>query len=78
MDTVPWNRVILDEFFRLALLSELEENIVRTRVAGWSQVRQCHEFNISSATLTRIVRKLKCKYRSCCAYSNTLPENLRF
>lgn len=78
MDKVPWNRVILDEFLRLALLTELEENIVRTRVAGWSQVKQCHKFNVSIATITRTVRKLKKKYEFCRKYSDKLPENLKF
>lgn len=78
MDTVPWNRVILDEFCSLALLTPLEENIVRTRAAGWSQVKQCHKFNVSLATITRIVRKLKKEYESCRKYSDILPENLKF
>lgn len=34
MDTVPWNRVILDEFCALAILTPLEEDIIRTRAAG--------------------------------------------
>lgn len=55
MDKVPWNRVILDEFCSIALLTELEENIVRTRAAGWSQTKQCHRFNVSQATITRMV-----------------------
>lgn len=37
MDTVPWNRVILEEFCSLAILTPLEEQILRTRAAGWSQ-----------------------------------------
>lgn len=31
MDTVPWNRVILEEFCSLAILTPLEEQILRTR-----------------------------------------------
>ena len=78
MDTVPWNRVILDEFCSLALLTPLEENIIRTRAAGWSQAKQCHKFNVSLATITRTVRKLKSKYDFCRKYSDILPENLKF
>lgn len=78
MDTVPWNRVILDEFCSLAMLTPLEENIVRTRAAGWSQVKQCHMFHVSLATVTRTVRKLKKEYECCVKYSEKLPENLRF
>lgn len=78
MDTVPWNRVILDEFCALALLSPLEENIVRTRAAGWSQAKQCHKFCVSQATVTRIVRKLRKEYAALTAYSSKLPANLKF
>ena len=55
MDKVPWNRVILDEFFSLALLTPEEEEIIRTRAAGWSQCRQCHSYGMSLATLNRII-----------------------
>ena len=46
MDTVPWNRVFLEEFIQLACLTPEDEKILRTRVAGWSQVKQCHACNI--------------------------------
>ena len=78
MDKVPWNRVILDEFCSIALLTELEEKIVRTRAAGWSQTKQCHAFCVSQATITRMVRKLKKEYEFCRKYSDILPENLKF
>lgn len=78
MDKVPWNRVILDEFCSLAILTPLEEKIIRTRAAGWSQAKQCHKFCVSLATVTRTVRKLKKEYEFCVKYSEKLPENLRF
>lgn len=78
MDKIPWNRVILDEFCSLALLTPLEENIIRTRAAGWSQTKQCHKFCVSQATVTRIVKKLKKKYEFVRKYSEKLPENLKF
>lgn len=78
MKKVPWNRVILDEFVSLALLTDEEEEILRTRAQGWSQVRQCFAFNVSSATLTRRVRRMKDKYDSLVPYSDKLPANLDF
>lgn len=78
MDTVPWNRVILDEFCALAILTPLEEDIIRTRAAGWSQTKQCHRFHVSLSTITRTVRKLRKEYDSCREYSDILPENLKF
>ena len=40
MASVPWNRVILEEFTSLAILTPEDEKILRTRAAGWSQIRQ--------------------------------------
>ena len=78
MDKVPWNRVILDEFCSLAILTPLEEKIIRTRAAGWSRVRQCHAYGMSLATLDRYIRKLKNSYNSVQEYSYILPKNIDF
>lgn len=32
---VPWNKIILEEFINLALLTKEEEMILRTRIYGW-------------------------------------------
>ena len=60
---VPWNRTLLEDFIKEGLLTEDEEFIMRTRLAGWSQVKQAMERNISTATVSNIVRRLKDKYR---------------
>ena len=78
MDKIPWNRVILDEFCSLALLTPLEENIVRTRAAGWSRVQQCHAYGMSLATLDRHIRKLRRTYDTVQEYSYILPPNIDF
>lgn len=78
MDKVRWNRVILDEFCSLAILTPLEENIIRTRAAGWSRVQQCHAYGMSLATLDRYIRKLKNSYNSVQEYSYILPKNIDF
>ena len=75
MDKVPWNRVILDEFCSLAILTPLEEKIIR---AGWSRVQQCHAYGMSLATLDRYIRKLKNSYNSVQEYSYILPKNIDF
>ena len=59
---VPWNRTLLEDFIKEGLLTEDEEFIMRTRLAGWSQVKQAIERNISTATVSNIVRRLKDKY----------------
>ena len=61
---VPWNRTLLEDFIKEGLLTEDEEFIMRTRLAGWSQVKQSMERHISTATVSNsnIVRRLKDKY----------------
>lgn len=78
MDKIPWNRVILDEFVSLALLTEEEENIVRARAAGWSRVKMCHAFNMSLATVDRTIKTVKTKYEYAKNYSELLPEMIDF
>lgn len=78
MDKVPWDKVILKEFLDLAFVTKEEEEILKTRIAGWSQVKQCHKLHMSLATLNRRVRKLKSKYVFAQKYSKLLPENLDF
>lgn len=78
MDGVPWNRVILDEFISLALLSEEEEKIVRARAARWSRVKMCHTYNMSLATIDRIIKNLKIKYDAAKDYSDILPDVIVF
>lgn len=78
MAKVPWNRAILEEFSRLAFLTQEEEAILKSRIAGWNQVKQCHEFHMSPATLNRRIRAMKDKYASAREYSDILPGELDF
>lgn len=70
---VPWNKIILEEFLRLAALTPDEEHIMRTRVAGWSRTRQAMELGMSIATVDRIIARLKTKYDAVQKYSAILP-----
>lgn len=78
MEKVPWDKVILKEFLDLAFVTEEEEKLLKTRIAGWSQVKQCRVYHLSLATLNRRIRKLKEKYYSVQKYSEILPKNLKF
>lgn len=78
MAKVPWNRVILNEFLRVAYLTPEEEKILKSRISGWSQVKQCNHYHMSIATLNRKIKKLKEKYDSARKYSKILPENIDF
>lgn len=70
---VPWNKIILEEFISLACLSKEEEQIMRTRVAGWTVTKQAMEFGMSEATVARIIKRLKAKYDIVQKYSVLLP-----
>ena len=59
---VPWTKTLLEDFITEGLLTEDEENIMRTRIAGWSIVKQSMEFGMSTATISRIIKKVKKKY----------------
>lgn len=70
---VPWNKPLLDEFVTLAQLSEQEEWIMRTRIAGWSRSKQAMALHISVETLDRLIRLLKQKYDKVQPLSPLLP-----
>lgn len=70
---VLWNKIFLEEFSNLAALSELETEIMRTRIAGWSRTKQADHFGISMSTLDRMIKQLKIKYDAVQKYSDILP-----
>ena len=70
---VPWNKIILEEFIEIAALTKDEEAIMRTRVAGWTRARQAMELGMSTATIDRIINRLKKKYDAAQKYSLLLP-----
>lgn len=70
---VVWSKIILEEFIKLAILTKDEEIIMRTRVDGWSVVKQAQTFNMSTSTVNRIIKRLKVKYDEVQKYSPILP-----
>lgn len=70
---VPWNKIIVEEFIKEAMLSEEEIAILRTRVAGWSRTKQSMELNMSLQTVDRIIKTLKLKYDNVQKYDPILP-----
>lgn len=71
---VPWNKIILEEFIRIGGLTETEEMIIRTRVAGWSRTEQAMKLGMSVTTVDRTIKRLKKKYDNVARYSPILPE----
>lgn len=70
---VPWNKLIVEEFCREAMLTKDEEMILRTRVQGWSRTQQSLELGMSVATVDRIIATLKMKYDNVQKYDVLLP-----
>jgi hypothetical protein len=74
MKSILWNKIILNEFIDLACLTETEEKILRTRIAGWSRVRQSMEFNMSVSSVDCVIRTINLKYDMVQPYSTILPK----
>lgn len=70
---VLWNLVVLEEFIKMANLTDIEEQIMRTRVAGWTRTEQSMKLGLSLSTIDRVIRVLKVKYDNCQPYSAILP-----
>lgn len=70
---VPWNKIILERFIELAMLTDEEEMIMRTRVAGWTITKQSLELNMSESKINKIISRLKRKYDLVQKYDPLLP-----
>ena len=70
---VPWNKIILEEFIKEAMLTKEEEEIMRTRVAGWTRVEQSMRLGMSTQKVDRIIMRLKNKYDQVQKYDPILP-----
>lgn len=64
---------MLDEFKELALLTDIEIQILESRIKGWSRTKQSIEFNMSLSTVDRIYRTIRDKYDQVYKLSNNLP-----
>ena len=60
---VPWTKTMLEKFIDEALLTKDEEQVLRTRIAGWSIVKQAEEMGLSTATVSRIIKNIVKKYK---------------
>ena len=70
---VPWNKIIVETFVEEAMLTEEEEWILRTRVAGWSRTKQADKLRMSLSSVDRIIADLKRKYDKVQKYNPLLP-----
>ena len=70
---VPWNKIILEEFISIGGLTSEEEEIIRTRVAGWTITKQSIELGMSKSKVNYLIKRIKVKYDNCQKYSPILP-----
>ena len=72
---VIWTRDTLEFFLKQGNFTELEENIMRSRVKGLTRVQQSIAYNVSLATVDRAIKKLKVTYDYIqLQYPEQLPE----
>lgn len=81
--SMVWSKIILETFFEESGINDriklgdskarILEGIMRTRVAGWSVVKQAEEFHISVDTVNKYIKELKELYDETQKYSMILP-----
>lgn len=73
MKDILWNKIILDEFIRLAVPTEFEIQIIRSRMADKSRVQQSFDFARSLPRLDAAIKSIRQKYDAVQPYSKILP-----
>lgn len=71
--SIIWSKTTLERFIDQALLTNEEEQILRTRVAGWTIKQQAYKLQMSESKVSKIVARLKEKYDSIQKYDTMLP-----
>ena len=83
MRQVCWSKIILETFLEESGINDriklgddkarILEGIMRTRVSGWTVVKQAEEFSISIDTVNKYIRELKELYDATQKHSMILP-----
>lgn len=83
MKQLCWSKIILETFLEESGINDriklgddkarILEGIMRTRVAGWSIVKQAQEFHVSVDTINKYVKELKQLYDETQKHSIVLP-----
>lgn len=83
MKQVCWSKIILETFLEESGINDriklgddkarILEGIMRTRVAGWTVVKQADAFNVSVDTVNKYIKELKELYDQTQVHSLILP-----
>lgn len=78
-----WTKIVLETFLEESGLNDrikleddkakILEGLLRTRIAGWTIVKQAAQFNISVDTVNKYIKELKELYDQTQKYSKILP-----
>lgn len=71
---VKWNKHILETFILEGCLTEFEEQVIRTRVKGWTVTKQAMELHVSKSTIEKTIARLKLMYDGVQKLHPELPE----
>lgn len=74
---ILWNKIILDEFIKLGMLTDLEEHILRLRIAGYQIEEIAFRTNMSRSSINNYIKLLKQKYDAVQPYSEILPPRYK-
>ena len=77
MNDVFWDKIKLEEFKALALLTDFEMLVLESKIKGWSRTKQSIEFNCSLSTIDRTIKQIRIKYDNVCKYSNVLSPRIQ-
>ena len=62
MNDIYWNKINLEEFKALALLTDFELLVLETKIKGWSRTKQAFELNCSTSTIDRTIKQIRNSY----------------
>lgn len=74
MKDIVWNKILLEEFLSIATLTEIEEKVLRSKLAGYTISQQADIFNMSVSSINRVLKSIDEKYDDAEKYSFILPS----
>lgn len=74
MKDIRWNKILLEEFLSIATLTEIEEKVLRSKLAGYTISQQADIFNMSVSSINRVLKSIDEKYDDAEKYSFILPS----
>ena len=62
MKDIVWNKILLEEFLSIATFTEIEEKVLRSKLAGYTISQQADIFNMSVSSINRVLKSIDEKY----------------